>query len=311
MTKFKIKNYFLFFLIVSSVSVFFSCNSGNKNKNNTSNQIVEETLIDTASGVESNSNKIEKMFYNVPSPIEMAHLTQTAGVTYNSSLLNPTNNVDRYSTSINLALNLGVYGADLSYCRLFDQIQQSIDYLSVIRTIIEELKIPQDKASISINKLEDNVNNRDTLLQIISDTYGNADLYLKENDRESAAALIVLGGWTEALYISTNMVDAEKPNHEIMGRIAEQKYSLENLMKLLNSLNDKRITDFLSVIMPKLKVLEQDFNKIKITQSKYTVSTNEKTKKTSISSNTKIDVTYEQIEKIKQQATVIRNVIIK
>ena len=293
--------------MAGSISVLFSCNSGNKNKDNNKN--VEETLVDTVSGTESNSNKIEKIFYNVPSPIEMAHLTQTAGVPYNSSLLNPTDNADSYSTTTNLALNLGVYGADLSYCRLFDQIQQSIDYLSVIRTIIEELKIPQDKASISINKLEDNINNRDTLLQIISDTYGNADLYLKENDRESTAALIVLGGWMEALYISTNMIDAKKPNHEIMGRIAEQKYSLENLIKLLNSITDKK--DFLSVMMPKLKNLELEFNKIKITQGKYTVSTNEKTKKTSISSNTKIDVTYEQIEKIKQQATVIRNIIIK
>ncbi len=297
--------------MAGSISVLFSCNSGNKNKTNTSNQNIEEPVIDTASGNDSNSNKIEKIFYNVPSPIEMSHLTQTAGVPYNSSLLNPTNNADSYSTTINLALNLGVYGADLSYCRLFDQIQQSVDYLSVIRTIIEELKIPQDKASISINKLEDNINNRDTLLQIISDTYGNADLYLKENDRESTADLIVLGGWIEALYISTNMVDTKNPNHEIMGRIAEQKYSLENLMKLLNSLNDKRTTDFLSVMLPKLKNLESEFNKIKITQGKYTVSTNEKTKKTSISSNTKIDVTYEQIEKIKQQATVIRNIIIK
>ena len=310
MTRFKFTDYSLIFVVIFSFLVVFACNSSNKNDN--TNKVKEKQLLDDVYEEDTkDNNKIERIFYNIPSPIEMAHLTQKAGVRYNSSLLNSTNNVGNYSTTINLALNLGVYGADLSYCRLYDQIQQSIDYLSVIRTIIEELKIPQEKASISINKLENNVNNRDTLLQIISDTYGNADLYLKENDRESTAALIVLGGWIEALYISTHMLDENNPNHEIMCRIAEQKYSLNNLMKLLTSLNDKRIKDFLSVMMPNLKNLDLEFNKIKITRGKCEVLTDKKTKKTSINSNMTIDVSYKQINDIKKQATIIRNLIIK
>ncbi|MCK5823649.1 MAG: hypothetical protein KAG95_06570 [Bacteroidales bacterium] len=290
--------------------MIFACNSSNNNKEKTKKE-KEELLLEDSFEEDSEKNKVERIFYNVPSPIEMAHLTQKAGVRYNSSLLNPTDNVENYSTTTDLALNLGVYGADLSYCRLYDQIQQSIDYLSAIRTIIEELKIPQEKASISINKLENNVNNRDTLLQIISDTYGNADLYLKENNRESTAALIIFGGWIEALYISTKMLDSNNPNHEIMCRIAEQKYSLDNLIKLLSSLNDKRTESFLSVMMPNLKNLELEFNKINISQGKYEVLTDEKTKKTSINSNMKINVSYKQIENIKNQASIIRNLIIK
>ncbi|RLD57430.1 MAG: hypothetical protein DRJ01_13865 [Bacteroidetes bacterium] len=309
MTRFKFTDYSLIFVIIFSFFVIFACNSSNKNNN--TNKEKEELFVDDVYEEDSNVNKIEKIFYNIPSPIEMAHLTQKSKVKYNSSLLNSTNNVENYSTTIDLALNLGVYGADLSYCRLYDQIQESIEYLSVIRTIIDELKIPQEKASISINKLENNVNNRDTLLQIITETYGNADLYLKENDRESTAALIILGGWIEALYISTHMLDENNPNHEIMCRIAEQKYSLNNLIKLLSSLHDKRIKDFLSVMMPNLKNLDLEFNKIKITQGEYDILTDKKTKKTSINSNMTIDVSYKQINDIKKQATFIRNLIIK
>lgn len=309
MIRFNLKNYTLIFSLIFSFLIF-ACNSSNNNKEKTKKE-KEELLLEDSFEEDSEKNKVERIFYNVPSPIEMAHLTQKAGVRYNSSLLNPTDNVENYSTTTDLALNLGVYGADLSYCRLYDQIQQSIDYLSAIRTIIEELKIPQEKASISINKLENNVNNRDTLLQIISDTYGNADLYLKENNRESTAALIIFGGWIEALYISTNMLDSNNPNHEIMCRIAEQKYSLDNLIKLLSSLNDKRTESFLSVMMPNLKNLELEFNKINISQGKYEVLTDEKTKKTSINSNMKINVSYKQIENIKNQASIIRNLIIK
>ncbi|MBE9468498.1 MAG: hypothetical protein IMY72_09315 [Bacteroidetes bacterium] len=310
MTHSRIKNYSLIFIAIFSFLVLFACNSSNKNEE-TSNTENEELLVDDISDVDTNNYKIEKIFYNVPSPIEMSHLTKSAGVKYNSALLNPTSNAENYSTTINLALNLGIYGADLSYCRLYDQVQQSIDYLSVIRTIIEELKIPQETASRSINKLENNVNNRDTLLQIISDTYGNTDLYLKENDRESTAALIIFGGWIEALYISTSMLDSNNPNHEIMSRIAEQKYSLDNLIKLLSSLNDKRTKAFLSVMMPNLRNLELEFNKIKITRGEYEVLTNKETKKTSINSSTKIVVTFEHIKNINKQATIIRDLIIK
>ena len=66
-----------------------------------------------------------------------------------------------------------------------------------------ELGIPVDQFYISMKRIETNLSNKDSLVKIANELYVSTDKYLKENERESSAALIILGGWTEALYIGT------------------------------------------------------------------------------------------------------------
>ena len=66
-------------------------------------------------------------------------------------------------------------------------------------------------------------------------------IYLKENYRGATAALIIMGGWLDELYISTHIIDEENPDESIVNHIAEQKHSLENLIELLSFLKKRLI----------------------------------------------------------------------
>ena len=182
----------LFFTIIAIVIFNTGCNFSND-----SNQIENDSLNNIDLNGE-HSKKVKKIFYNVPSPIEMTAVIQKSGTEYKPEILNSYKFAGKYIKVPKQALILGVYGSDLSYVRLFDQIQLSINYLSSIKKLCDELNIPEEQGSFAISRMETNMDNRDSLLQIITETYASADLYLKENERGNTATLIILGGWIEA-----------------------------------------------------------------------------------------------------------------
>jgi len=296
------QKYFSFLLLIFfTISFFWGCNNNNTSLNNDSDT--------TVSILKEHSKKVKKIFYNVPSPIEMADVLHNSNALYNSEILVPFKNVDKYVNVPKQALILGVYGSDLSYVRLFDQIQQSINYLSSIKKLTEELNIPETEGSFTVSRLENNMDNRDSLLQIVSETYASADSYLKENERGNTATLIILGGWIEALYLSTNIIDFDNPkNKQIIDRIAEQKYSLSNLIELIKCYpNDKELKEYL----PLMNDLYNKFSLVDIIYEKGNVVTDENKKLTTINSKVTITITKDNYEQIKNKISEIRQKILK
>jgi hypothetical protein len=257
----------------------------------------------------NNTMKVQKtqnVFYSIPSPIETSSLLQKAGATYDADFLNPIENVSKYNSTSGKALNLGVYGADLSFTSIFDQTQESMLYLKCTNKLASGLGISGAFGESTISRIEANQENRDSLLQIISDAFWASDSYLKENDRPNTSALIVAGGWVEGLYIATRVAGATK-NEEVVTRIGEQKLSLENLIGMLESCGkDENIEPVLN----DLRGLKSTYDKLKTKSSKTEVSTDPKTKVTTIGGGEGMTVSKEQLAEITKKVEGIRNNII-
>lgn len=282
--------------------MFLSCN-------NVNNTIVNDTDSIGNTTINDHSRKVKKIFYNVPSPIEMAKVLHESGALYKPEILLSYKVENKYVNVPKQALILGVYGSDLSYVRLFDQIQQSINYLSSIKKLTEELNIPEEQGSLAVSRLENNMDNRDSLLQIVSETYSSADSYLKENERGNTATLIVLGGWIEALFVSTNIVDFDNiKNKSVINRIAEQKYSLSNLIELIKSYpNDLELKEYL----PLMNNLKTKFDLVDIKYEKGDVFTDNDKKLTTINSKATVNIDKSSFEEIKKTISEIRKKIIE
>lgn len=184
----------------------------------------------------------KKIFYNIPSPMETAALLKKTGAQYNGKILNDVNKVDSYTAASQQALNLGVYGADLSYASVFNHTQESMFYTSCSRKLADRLGVISAFNDSTLELMQSKMNDRDALLDIISETYWNVDAYLKENGRDNISALMIAGGWVEGLYIATQ-VSTTNDSPELRQRIAEQKLSLSDLNGLLDSyeLDDARL----------------------------------------------------------------------
>jgi len=199
----------------------------------------ERVRVD-ADEVISDSNAVygvqtaKQIFYSLPSPLGTALILKRSGAVYNEEILNPVENISRYNTNKSMALNLGIYSTDLSYASMFDQTQASIKYMSASKKVAEGLGILNAIDNSVIQRLEENVNNREVIMDIISETFLNTNSILEENDRVAVGAIILVGGWIEGLYIATSLIeDVHKADNELVERIIDQKLSLGTVINLL------------------------------------------------------------------------------
>ncbi len=297
-----------FWTIAAASALLMSCGgeetSAEGNDVSLQDTIQKEISADTKVRIE----KTQKIFYSVPSPAETADMFKKAGLEYNKDILNPYNNVSKYVTQFSKAVNLGVYGADLSYANIFEQTQESMLYMNCAKKLADELSVSGAFDAATMERFEENINNKDSLLSLISDTYWIIDDYLKENDQEETAALIIVGGWVEGLYLGTAMLTENMTNQELMQRIAEQKYSFENIMGLLNSFENN---DNINKIKELMKPLEEAFAQVNIDGGETTTSTNDEGVTTIGTTNENMQVTPEQVLGIKNAVTQIRNQFIQ
>lgn len=250
-------------------------------------------------------DKAKKVFYTIPSPYETALIFEASGVGFNIGLLNPIDNVDNYSTNVKQALNFGVYGADLSYANIFDQSQQCMFYMNCAKKMADELGIIAAFDVETIERIERNLNNRDSLMNIINDSYWIADSHLKENQQDYLSALIIAGGWIEGLYLGSTGLKKEKPSEPIMKAIADQKYAMESLVGLMDLYNHPEVTK----LKEKILVIKASFDKITEKDSKTTVDNSAEV--TVIGGGSSLQYTPEIIFEIAQNVKTLRNEIIE
>ena len=200
------------------------------------------------------------IFYNMYLSVELSSLFETAGAVFTKELLNSNERTSEYITSYKKAMNLGVYAVDLSYARVFEQFEVAGRYFTAMQTLSADLGIPTDYFEVTAQRFEKNLTNKDSLIAIANEVYYETEDYLKENERFATASVIILGGWVEALYIGTH-VAVESRNADIIERLIDQKYSLNNLLIMLNDHADNEVV---AEYITKLEELRKVFVNINI-----------------------------------------------
>jgi hypothetical protein len=175
----------------------------------------------------------KQIFYAVPSPIETAMLLERSGIRFDSGALHSLENAAGYSTTELQAVNLGIYAGDLSYSVIFNQNQQSVDYLNTCRRLCDGLGVGDIIDAELINRADNNRDIRDSLVDIVTDTFYALNGRFSENGMEEVSGLMAAGGWIEGVYLGTRSLNTSTDDLKL--RIAEQKMTLDNLMALLNS----------------------------------------------------------------------------
>ena len=293
---------FFLLLFVSLGLLLAGCNRGTKAGGEGSGEFEASGALDAETQEQLNTAK--RIFYSLPSPLETAMLIKNAGATYNEELLNPTGNTSMYITSKSKALNLGVYSTDLSYASLFDQTQATLDYIGAAKEMADGLNILDAINEETIETLENNINNREMIIDIISETLMNSSSFLKENGLEATASVILVGGWMEGLYIATSLVDdKELKGNKLVERIVDQKLSLDIMVNLLQQSPEDE--DAMTVL-DDVKALKEIFDKISIEQGEVTAVEDPETNVTTLKSESSIKITRDVFLELKSKVEEIR-----
>lgn len=220
--------------------------------------------------VTSRQNTLTKIFHAAPSPMETASLIKRSGASFHGDALNSANRTSEYTTSDAQAINLGIYGADLSYATIFEENATSLEYLAAIKSLSLELGVDDVLNGEIMEEVEANRNDRGMLIDIVSDTFYELNERLKFNGQEDLAGLVVASGWVEGIYLATRHLD-EAPD-ELKARIAEQKLVLDDVMRLCKSYEQ---TEALSALLSSMESIEAAYTGVVTADDESTTSREE------------------------------------
>ncbi len=293
-------------VVLLSSAIFSGCKSGG------SKEAKKEVSIEMPkenAEVYDDIKQAEKIFQALPSPLESAMLIKSAGARFDESLLNNINNVNSYVTNKSMALNLGIYTCDLSFASMYEQTQLIIDYMNAAKKMADGLGILKAIEQSTIDRLEENINNSEVIMEIVSETFMNSSSYLEDNGQPAVAAMVLVGGWFEGLYISTQLVDMNDFNgNKLVGRIIDQKLSIGILLGLLESSKGNPAVDELIVQVNKLKLV---FDKISISTSPIKTEFDKASNTTVLKSEVKTDMSPAVFKELAASVAEIRATFVK
>jgi hypothetical protein len=207
--------------------------------------------------IETIENKIEEDVYPLPTSASVIKMLTDLEVGYIIGISNPVDNSKKYVSSTARAINLGVYGADLSYATLYNMQQDVIDYLNAIRTLANELNMSKVYNEELYEKIKQNFDNRDVLVKTLTDAFNETYSYLSENGQQSLALLVVGGAWVEGMYLTTHISDAAYQVAGISNVLLEQKKSFDLYLQITEPyMSDSSVSDFVKALDPVKKVYE-------------------------------------------------------
>ncbi len=293
---------FSMYLLVGGACMFLcpSCSTCSRQ------QTVEDITIDLADLAIDSSyvNMAQKVFYALPTPIEVSMLIKNAGIPFQQTLLNDPANASKYLTHQKMALNFGAYVTDLTYAGLYEQTQTVLRYKLALQQLTEGLGLQSTIDSDALKKLEDNINDKSEVMRIISDMYASCTASLNESDRYSLTMAMLAGGWVEGMYIATSMTDEGLASTEnrMKQLVVDQKLTFDMMWRVMS---DLKSNSDIAGLMSEMTELAQLFDKISVNQTPNTVTVEGET--SNIKSSTINNVTPEMFAKIKNQIQILRH----
>ncbi len=247
-------------LIAALVIVLTACSdSTNKNKSNSS--VVNEIKKDQV------KTEVAEFVYPLPTAFEVTQMLNRIGASYILSLSNPAENAEKYFTEKSRALNLGVYSADLSYASTYNQKQITIDYMNASNKLIEELDFSDAIDENLPEKIEQAENDKDQMIELITNTFYNTYEFLNKTNRGSVSVLVLAGSWVEALYIAMHISEDTYNNVEMVKIVMDQKEPLQKLMDLIAEHASSEAVAETGTLLAPIHTLYQQLDEGSISQS--------------------------------------------
>ena len=255
------------------------------------------------------ADPLEEIYRNFSSSLEIANLFQVMGVPFSPGYLASSLNANEQTTSFQKALYLGILGADLAYLNMYEKTGSSIEIVSSVKKFSDGLNVGQFFDFETIKRISINKSNLDSLLFLSVDSYCQMDEYLRKNNRSNLSSIMIVGVWIEAQYFATQVMK-QYPGNLLRERIGEQKYFLDNLIRIVSPYcdYDKEFTK----VCGYLRELSEKYEKVNISFTKGEPSSTVKDGVLVITQTetSMVEMTDEQLKEIIEMTGIVRNKLI-
>lgn len=189
--------------------------------------------------------------YPIPTSFEVIQMINKAGASFIIDICNEVKNADKYFTEKEKAINLGIYGADLAYSTTYQMKQETMNYLKVSKKMIDELNISTGFNRELAERVEKNIDNKDSLILIITDSFYDSYKYLVENGKDNLSLMVITGSWVEGLYITSQIALTSRNNTDFVKIMANQKAPLAKIIELMQARSAQpEMTEMVKTLQP-------------------------------------------------------------
>jgi hypothetical protein len=252
------KHLYKILLLAFAVNLI-SCSSGEKQEE----LMAEDEQI--APTIEQSRFNAQNVFNSLPDRKLVLKLIEENKIEYKPDILNNPTLVNKYALEFSKAINLGIYGSDLSIASSFNQTQESMVFLRCVNVLAGSLGVNGAFDQRLFERIEANNNNKDSIIEIVTGAFKKVDEILKYNNRPATSAIILSGCWIEGLYVSCQMAQ-DVQAESIIKTILQQKETLKNLIVMLEAV---KLDEHATYILTSLKQLHEAFETAE-KQKKYT-----------------------------------------
>lgn len=251
---------------------------------------------------------INGTIYSVPSPYEIMAHVKDLNLEYNQSLPNSVLNLNTYESDFKKLLNMGIYGIDVSYMSLYDQVSEALNYFATLKSLANQIELATVFDAVTMERLENNMGNLDSLLTILTLKFQESEKLLKGENQMAEAALIMTGCWVESLYLLTQ-IQKMKADEMTVKKIAEHKFAAEAILNILRPYYEKS-PEYTGLINDIVDIC-YEFDGVEYSYTYKKPTTFEAKHLTIINSESKLEIHQEHIQLITQKIEKIRNKIIE
>lgn len=247
------KPIYLFIVSCLVILIYPACQSG-KNEKDKSDIIENNVLYENFIEVENSG-----INYKIPSPMEMFIFLNKTGSPFLNYKTHKVEKWNNYLSTKAKAINFGIYTADLAYCAVYGDFQQTIVYFNTSRQLANSLGLYEGFGAKVAERIDKNITSIDSLLEISADSYHLTNHFLESQGQGDVLGLILVGGWIEGLYLAIESVGGINMENPIVERIADQQVLLENLLGFLQN-NDS--SNNIKEVIEELKPLQEVFDEL-------------------------------------------------
>lgn len=218
------KNLKLVMVVVLFSAIIFSCSNNNTSKK--SAEAIDDIVVDDMSTIVTTAE--------MPSSYEIIQLLNQSGAAYVFDVTNPPQNVEKYITYKQKAINLGIYAADLTYTATYQKRDETALYLDNFVQLVGDLEI-NTLDSKFFESVQNNLDNKDSLIIIVKKAQYDTQKFLNETGKNEISLYALTGSWIEGMYLVGATVKFAENKQPLYDMIIKHEKTLVDLIKIMET----------------------------------------------------------------------------
>lgn len=233
--------------VIMPLTVALSLLPGCGSKTSEEQKSIDTTAVDSSAVL---LDAVDDFLTKLPRPSEIPNLIAKTGAEFQSNLLNPTANAEKFAdNNSKAAFNVGMYGTDVGYLSVYEKSQEAMSTFMVAKKLADKLGISAAFDGSMLERVQKNVGNRDSLIALTDASLLQSANVLKANQQMKEAALLTTGAFVEGLYITCGLIHDYPPTGlpkeeqdkilvPLVKAVIDQEEALGSVINLLKKVND-------------------------------------------------------------------------